>query len=55
MKDEKETAAPNFMKMIRWSNHVVQWIVTEILSVKDNLKLRALIMEKVVSIGKVHF
>jgi cellobiose phosphorylase len=55
MKNDKETRAPNIIKMVRWSNHVVQWLSTEIVSVKDSLKQRAVVMEKVVSIAKVLF
>ncbi|KAJ3128233.1 hypothetical protein HK100_009303 [Physocladia obscura] len=51
MKDNKETKSPNITKMVHWSNHVVQWIVTEILAVKESHKLRALIFERVISLG----
>ena len=53
MKDDKEVRAPNIIKMVRWSNHVIQWLVTEIVSLKDNLKQRCLMMEKIITIGKV--
>lgn len=53
MKEDKETRAPNIIRMVRWSNHVIQWLVTEIVSLKDNLKQRALMMEKIISIAKV--
>jgi hypothetical protein len=52
MKDDKESRAPNIIKMVRWSNHVIQWLVTEIVSLKDNLKQRASMVEKIISIAK---
>ncbi|KAJ3302781.1 hypothetical protein HDV03_004598 [Kappamyces sp. JEL0829] len=52
MKDDKETRAPNIIKMVRWSNHVIQWLVTEIVSQKDNIKQRAVMMEKIITMAK---
>jgi RasGEF domain len=51
MKDEKEILAPNFIKMVRWSNHVVAWLVSEIVTVKDNVKQRGAVMEKIIQIA----
>lgn len=51
MKDEKEQLAPNIIKMARWSNHVVQWLVSEILIAKESLKQRVTLYEKVVMIA----
>jgi hypothetical protein len=53
MKDTKETFAPNIMKMVRWSNHVVAWLVTEVVSNKENLKQRVLVMEKIIQLAMV--
>lgn len=53
MKDDKEQKAPNIIKMVRWSNHVIHWLVTEIVTIKDNVKQRALMMEKIIAIGQV--
>jgi hypothetical protein len=53
MKDEKETLSPHVLQMARWSNHVVQWLVSEIVTQKDSLKQRAAAMEKVVQIAHV--
>ena len=53
MKDDKETTAPNIIKMVRWSNHVVAWLVSEIVTVKDNVKQRGLIMEKIIQVAMV--
>ena len=55
MKDDKETLAPNIMKMIRWSNHIITWIVTEIVTVKDHTRSRVSMYERVISIAKVKF
>lgn len=52
MKDDKEVRAPNIIKMVRWSNHVIQWLVTEIVSLKDNIKARASMMERIITIAK---
>lgn len=37
--------------MTQWSNHVVHWVVTEIVSHVDNLKNRAIIYERFVQIA----
>lgn len=55
MKDEKEELAPNFIKMVRWSNHLVGWLVSEIVTVKDNAKQRGAIMEKIIQIAIVTY
>ncbi|KAJ3416526.1 hypothetical protein HDV05_001263 [Chytridiales sp. JEL 0842] len=52
MKDDKETRAPNITKMIQWSNHVVNWIVSEIVSIRDNVKTRAQTLEKVILVAQ---
>jgi hypothetical protein len=52
MKDDKEVKAPNIIRMVRWSNHVIKWLVTEIVTSKDNLRQRILVLEKVISIAK---
>ncbi|KAJ3178221.1 hypothetical protein HDU87_003773 [Geranomyces variabilis] len=52
MKDSKETDAPNILRMTRWSNHVVQWIVSEIVSGKDSTKYRAGLFERVIMLGQ---
>ncbi|KAI8818638.1 ras guanine nucleotide exchange factor domain-containing protein [Fimicolochytrium jonesii] len=50
--DNRETDAPNILRMTRWSNHVVQWLVTEIVTAKDNVKTRAAVFEKTVALGQ---
>ncbi|KAJ8329055.1 hypothetical protein O5D80_003008 [Batrachochytrium dendrobatidis] len=52
MKDDKETRAPNIIRMVRWSNHVVHWLITEIVTIKDNIKLRAAMMEKIIALAQ---
>ncbi|KAJ1558630.1 hypothetical protein HK096_008696 [Nowakowskiella sp. JEL0078] len=51
MKDDKEIKAPNIMRMSRWTNHVIHWLISEIVSIKDNLKLRAQVYEKIVMLA----
>ncbi|KAJ3388692.1 hypothetical protein HDU84_009537 [Entophlyctis sp. JEL0112] len=51
MKDSKEQKAPNISKMVQWSNHVIQWIATEILSVKESHKARAQVFEKIITLA----
>ncbi|KAJ3240011.1 hypothetical protein HDU78_002538 [Chytriomyces hyalinus] len=51
MKDNKDVKSPNITKMVQWSNHCIQWIASEILSVKDNMKLRAQVFERIISLG----
>ncbi|KAJ3293067.1 hypothetical protein HK104_004763 [Borealophlyctis nickersoniae] len=48
MKDDKETRAPNITCMSRWSNHMIHWIVSEIVTVKESSKARAAIFERFV-------
>ncbi|KAJ3191847.1 hypothetical protein HK101_007350 [Irineochytrium annulatum] len=49
MKDDKDVKAPNLTRMIQWSNHVIHWIITEIVSVKEGgAKARAGIFVKMV-------
>ncbi|KAI8901142.1 ras guanine nucleotide exchange factor domain-containing protein [Globomyces pollinis-pini] len=52
MKDDKEILAPNIIRMVRWSNHIIQWLVTEIVTLKDNPKLRIAMVEKIITIAK---
>ncbi|KAJ3318353.1 hypothetical protein HDV06_000533 [Boothiomyces sp. JEL0866] len=52
MKDDKEIRAPNIIRMVRWSNHVIQWLVTEIVTLKDNIKQRAAMMERIIQTAK---
>ncbi|KAI9199222.1 ras guanine nucleotide exchange factor domain-containing protein [Polychytrium aggregatum] len=52
MKDDKEKLAPNIMKMARWSNHVVRWLITEIVTIKDQPKIRAAAYERVARVAK---
>ncbi|KAI9090515.1 ras guanine nucleotide exchange factor domain-containing protein [Phlyctochytrium arcticum] len=51
MKGSKETEAANILRMTRWSNHVVQWIVTEIVSLKESTKTRAATLERFIMMG----
>ncbi|KAI8848736.1 ras guanine nucleotide exchange factor domain-containing protein [Chytridium lagenaria] len=52
MKDDKEIRAPNITRMIQWSNHVVHWIVSEIVAVKDSIKTRAQMFEKFIQVAQ---
>ncbi|KAJ3015789.1 UNVERIFIED_CONTAM: hypothetical protein HDU68_012566 [Siphonaria sp. JEL0065] len=51
MKDNKEIKSPNITKMVHWSNHVVQWLASEILSVKENHKVRSQVFERIIALG----
>ena len=53
MKEDKDVRAPNIMGMVRWSNHIIKWFITEIVSIKDNVKQRAAMMEKIIAIAQV--
>ena len=52
LKADKETRAPNICRMTAWSNHVTRWIVSEIVSVKDDMKKRALVIERVIMLAQ---
>ncbi|KAI9179282.1 hypothetical protein H9P43_005945 [Blastocladiella emersonii ATCC 22665] len=45
LRKDKEDAAPTLLRMTRWSNHVVKWVVSEVVAVRD-VKARALVMER---------
>jgi hypothetical protein len=51
-KKEKQALAPNISKLTQWSNSVISWMISEILSVKD-LKNRAATLQKLISVGDV--
>jgi methionine synthase II (cobalamin-independent) len=52
MKADKEVLAPNICNMTKWSNHVTRWTVSEIVSVKDNVKSRAVIVERFIMLAQ---
>lgn len=52
MKADKEQRAPNICRMTRWTNHVTRWIVTEIVTVKESARARALVVERMVQIAE---
>lgn len=55
MKKDKETKAANIMRMTRWSNHIVAWLISEVVSVVDNQKTRTAIFEKIIATANVSF
>ena len=52
MKEDKEVRAPNILRMAHWSNHVIHWLISEVVNQKD-LKKRVNAYEKVVQVGTV--
>ncbi|KAI9138851.1 ras guanine nucleotide exchange factor domain-containing protein [Paraphysoderma sedebokerense] len=50
MKEDKTVKAPNILKMSAWSNHVVHWVVSEIVQNKDT-KSRAALFEKFIQVA----
>ncbi|KAG4085764.1 ras GEF [Neocallimastix lanati (nom. inval.)] len=46
MKDNKEELAPNLCKIAQWSNHVVHWLISEIV-LQENFKLRVTMLERI--------
>ncbi|KAJ3092462.1 hypothetical protein HK102_007086 [Quaeritorhiza haematococci] len=52
MKPDKEIRAPNIMRMTRWSNHVVKWLISEIVLIKESTKMRAAVFEKIIMIAQ---
>jgi hypothetical protein len=51
-KKKDKNLAPNITKLSQWSNSVIGWMISEILSVKD-LKNRAATLQRVISVGDV--
>ncbi|RKP20339.1 ras GEF [Rozella allomycis CSF55] len=52
MKDDRDVKSPNIMAMTRFSNHIVNWVITEIVTIKENLKLRAAAFEKFIQVAQ---
>lgn len=52
MKDDREVRAPNICNMTKWSNHITRWTVTEIVTVKDSVKNRAMIFERFIMLAQ---
>jgi hypothetical protein len=50
MKEARETLAPNVLRMMRWSNHVIHWLTNEIVSL-NNLKHRVAMFERVIAVA----
>lgn len=51
MKESKRTKAPNICRMTDWSNHVIKWLISEIVSIRD-LKSRAARMDNIIQMCK---
>eukprot|EP00835_Amoeboradix_gromovi_P006633 NODE_823_length_3913_cov_0.131096.p1 type:complete len:775 gc:universal NODE_823_length_3913_cov_0.131096:980-3304(+) len=51
MSTDKDKKAPNIIRMVKFSNHLVMWIVSEIVNTKD-IKLRIEVLEKVILIAQ---
>ncbi|KAG5461544.1 MAG: hypothetical protein BJ554DRAFT_6241, partial [Olpidium bornovanus] len=49
-KEDRQVRAPNICRMAKWANHVVHWVVTEIVSVKE-LKGRISIYERFINLA----
>jgi son of sevenless len=55
MGNDKKLKAPNILKISEWSNHVIKWIISEIVLVKD-VKARANTIERIIAFAEVtHF
>ena len=52
MKEDKEINSPNICKMTKLSNHIIHWVASEIVLVKDGPKQRAVVFEKFVMIAQ---
>jgi acetyl-CoA carboxylase alpha subunit len=50
---EKEKTSLDMTRMLQWSKHVSDWLITEIVSQKDNVKYRVQAIEKIITIGTV--
>ena len=51
-KKEKLTLSPNICKLAVWSISVSNWLIAEILNVKD-ITIRAATIERIISVGTV--
>ncbi|KAI9355434.1 ras guanine nucleotide exchange factor domain-containing protein [Zopfochytrium polystomum] len=52
MKQDKLVRAPNVLRMSQWSNRVVHWLISEIVSIKDSTRLRAQALERIISMAQ---
>ena len=53
LKEGKEIKAANLLTYLSWERHLVNWLVTEIVS-NGNPKIQLQILEKIISIAQVH-
>ena len=51
MSTDKDKKAPNIIRMVKFSNHLVMWVVSEIVNTKD-LKQRVAVVEKVILVAQ---
>ncbi|KAJ1546097.1 hypothetical protein HK405_007407, partial [Cladochytrium tenue] len=56
-KEDKAERAPNLLRMNQWSNHVVHWLISELVAVRDTggsggVRLRAQVLERVIVFGQ---
>ena len=51
MSTDKNKTAPNIIRMVKFSNHLIMWVVSEIVNTKD-IKLRTATIEKVILIAQ---
>lgn len=51
--NKKQYEGSNFEKMMKWSYHLVHWIISEILMQKEDIKTRAKIMENIIHLALV--
>ena len=50
---EKEKTSLDMTRMLQWSKHVSDWLISEIVTQKDNVNNRVQAIEKIVAIGTV--
>lgn len=51
MKEDKRKRASNICRFTDWSNHVIKWIITEVVTVRQDVKARAAVFERCVAIA----
>jgi hypothetical protein len=52
-KDGKEFKSANLLSMVHFSNHVINWLISEVVKQKDNVKFRVKALENLILMGQV--
>jgi len=52
LKENKLTAAPGICEMSSWSTKITKWVISEIVSIQDSIRARAMVYEKFIMVAQ---